>query len=376
MHVARCSIALRYNPGVAFFKKPEPPPGFRTGDLTVEPDHLPTRVTVLTYGDRDARETAIASADELANAIAKPGRHWVHVQGLGDSQWIQAVGKAFHLDRFVIEDISESRQRPKAEWIDERAFVILRAPYLTWRRTVALEQCSVILGDRYVLTVQETHSSLLQHPWDRVLAGHGEITELDSAYLFHAIVDAVVDSYYPPLERIGDQLEELEARVMESADEGLLAEVNQVRTELVNLRRVIWPQREAIQRLVRNEKSVLPKELETGLRDCYDHCLQVSEIIDSYRELVGAINGTYLSAVSNRTNEVMRVLTIMSSVFIPLSFIAGIYGMNFERMPELAMPYAYPAVWVVMAVTTLFMLYYFKRKGWIQIGGKDQDEEG
>jgi magnesium transporter len=163
---------------------------------------------------------------------------------------------------------------------------------------------------------------------------------------------------------------------MESADEGLLAEVNQVRTELVNLRRVIWPQREAIQRLVRNEKSVLPKELETGLRDCYDHCLQVSEIIDSYRELVGAINGTYLSAVSNRTNEVMRVLTIMSSVFIPLTFIAGIYGMNFERMPELAMPYAYPAVWVVMAVTTLFMLYYFKRKGWIQIGGKDQDEEG
>ena len=354
---------------MSFFKSDEPPAGFRTGTLTIEPDHLPTRISVLSYGPHAARETVAAGASQLRELVRGEGRHWIHVQGLGEASLFESIAAAFDLDEMVMEDLSERRQRPKAEWLDGKSLAVLRAPYLTALETAGLEQISVLLTDAFVLTIQETHSGVLQPVWDRVLAGYGEARKAGPPRLFYEIVDCIVDSFYPALERIGDRLEELESRVMEAFDEGILTEVNQVRTELVNLRRLSWPQREAIQRLVRNEKGILPPELESPLRDCYDHCLQVAEMIESYRELVGAINGTYLSAVSNRTNEVMRVLTIMASVFIPLTFIAGIYGMNFERMPELSEPYGYPAIWVVMLATAGAMLLYFKRKGWIRIGG-------
>ena len=357
---------------MAFFKRDEPPAGFRTGTLTVEPDHLPTRIAVLSYGPHDARETVAATVDDLRALTSRDGNHWVHVQGLGEAKLIESLAAVFDFDEVVVEDLAERRQRPKAEWLGGKSLAVLRAPYVTAYETSSLEQISVLATGSFVLTIQETHSGVLQPVWDRLLAGHGETRRGGPARLFYEIVDCIVDSFYPALERIGDRLEELESRVMESFDEGILSEVNQVRTELVNLRRLSWPQREAIQRLVRNEQAILPPELESPLRDSYDHCLQITEMIESYRELVGAINGTYLSAVSNRTNEVMRVLTIMASVFIPLTFIAGIYGMNFERMPELSMPYGYAAVWVVMLGTTGLMLLYFKRKGWIRSG---RDEE-
>jgi magnesium transporter len=335
----------------------------------VEPDHLPTRISVLSFDPHHARETVVATVDELRSVVAGEGSHWIHVQGFGQAELIESIVATFELDDMLIEDLAERRQRPKAEWLEGHALAILRSPYLTPRNTTALEQLSVLVTEKFVLTIKETHSGLLQPVWDRLLSGSGETRKGGPPQLFYEIIDGVVDGFYPALERIGDRLEELEARVMEAFDEGILSEVNQVRTELVNLRRLSWPQREAIQRLARNEKGVLPQALEGPLRECSDHCMQVTEMIESYRELVGAINGTYLSAVSNRTNEVMRVLTIMASVFIPLTFIAGIYGMNFERMPELGMPYAYPAVWFVMLTTAAGMLYYFKRKGWIRVGG-------
>jgi len=353
---------------VALFERNEPPPGFRTGTLTVEPDHLPTRMTVLSFGPHEARETVAADLEALRAIVRREGWHWIHLQGLGQADVVESVATLFEIDEMTVEDLCERRQRPKAEWLDRQAVAVLRAPYLTAQSTASLEQLGALLTKRLVLTVQETHSPLLQPVWDRVLAGYGEVRKDGPARLFYEIVDCVVDSFYPVLEHVGDRLEELESRVMESFDAGILSEVNHVRTELVNLRRVSWPQREAVQRLVRNERAILPSELEAPLRDCYDHCLQVTEMIESYRELVGAINGTYLSAVSNRTNEVMRVLTIMASIFIPLTFIAGIYGMNFEHMPELAMPYAYPAVWFVMLATAGAMLHYFRRKGWIRWG--------
>jgi magnesium transporter len=359
---------------VALFAKDEPPAGFRTGTLTVEPDHLPTRISVLSFGADGSKEMAAAAAEDLRRIVQKEGSHWIHVQGLGETHTIEAAAAALGLGGPLLDDISERRQRPKAEWLDGRTFAVLRAPYFTSDDAAGLEQISILVAERFVLTIQETHSAVLQPVWDRVLAGYGETRKGGPPRLFYELVDCIVDSYYPALERIGDRLEELESRVMEAFDEGILSEVNQVRTELVNMRRLSWPQREAIQRLTRNEKAILPAELESPLRDCYDHCLQVAEMIESYRELVGAINGTYLSAVSNRTNEVMRVLTIMASVFIPLTFIAGIYGMNFERMPELGMRYGYPAVWVAMTATAGYMLFYFKRKGWIRFGGAKEDE--
>ena len=222
-----------------------------------------------------------------------------------------------------------------------------------------------MLGPNYVASFQERYSTRFQPVWERIVQGLGVIRKRRADYLCYALVDAAIDTFYPALEAIGDRLEELEAEAMEDPTEATLVRTNDVRNSLVSMRRIIWPQREAIQALVRNDERIFHKETAAYLRDAYEHCLQVSEIIESYRDLVGAVNNTYLSAVSNRTNEVMRVLTIMASLFIPLTFIAGIYGMNFEHMPELGYRYGYPLVWVVMLSSAAAMLVYFARRGWI-----------
>ncbi|MEZ5403802.1 MAG: magnesium/cobalt transporter CorA [Bryobacteraceae bacterium] len=355
-------------------KQPELPPGFRVGTLAVEPDHLPTRVTVLSYDSARATEQVVPVTGEAAIGTGTGGFRWIHIQGLGDLEPIRAIGLSLGLPAFVIEDLTETGQRPKSEWLDpdtiERGVLLIaRAPSSGRRQESRLEQIGIAAGPGFVLTVQESHSDLLRPVWDRILLGDAKLRSMGPTRLSYEIVDRIVDRFYPALEQIGDRLEALEDRLMDAFEEGILAEVNEVRTELINLRRVSWPQREAIQRLARNEKAFFPAELEGPLRECYDHCLHVAETIDSYRELVGAINGTYLAVVGNRTNEVMRVLTIMATVFIPLTFIAGIYGMNFENMPELKMRYGYPAVWAVMLVTALGLLLYFRRKGWIRWGG-------
>ncbi|MEZ5355031.1 MAG: magnesium/cobalt transporter CorA [Bryobacteraceae bacterium] len=352
-------------------KQPQPPGGFRLGTLTVQPDHLPTRVTILSFDPHGALERAVSAPDQTA--AGGDGCRWIHIQGMADPKSIDAVAGSLGLTDPVIEGLGESRQRPKTDWIDDTLVVVLRAPHLAARQKSGLEQICIVAGKDFVLTVQETHSDLVRPVWDRILQGHGSIRNAGPAHLCFAIVDCVVDRYYPALEQLGDHLEELEDRVMESFDEGLLGEVNDVRTELVSLRRVSWPQREAIQRLARNENGYFPTELQGPLRDCYDHCLQVAETVDSYRELLGAVNGTYLSVLGNRTNEVMRVLTIMATVFIPLTFIAGIYGMNFDNMPELHSPYGYPLVWAVMLITAAGLVLFFQRKGWINIGWRKQD---
>jgi len=350
-----------------FFQQPEPPPGHRIGSLTIEPDNLPTRITALSFNPSSVTEHAVLTLAELQTILREPGVHWVLVQGLGDVPTLGWLGEAFALEERTMEDLTESHQRPKADWLAGRLLAVLRAPSLGAHQSVELDQVGLVLGQNYVLTVQETHSGLLQETWNRILRGHSGIREMGAAGLAHAVIDQVTDSFYPVLEEIGDRLELLEDRVMEASDERILEEVNQVRSDLIRLRRLIWPQREAIHRVSRNELKILPAEFEAQLRDTYEHCLQTSEIIESYRELVGAINGTYLAAVSNRTNEVMRVLTIMASIFIPLTFIAGIYGMNFEHMPELQQPLGYPAVWLVMIAVATTMLVFFHRKGWIKL---------
>jgi magnesium transporter len=357
---------------MGLFRSPKPPPGHRLGSLAVEPDNLPTRITVLCYNASRATERTVATIADLRTILAPSPEdsrvHWVLVQGLGDGSTLHALGEVFALDPLTVEDLIESHQRPKADWVGDRLLTVLRAPWLTPQQTVELDQIGLMLGPGYLLTVQETHSALLQGVWDRILRGHAGIRAAGAPALAHAVIDQITDSFYPVLEEIGDRLEQLEDRVMEASDDGILDQANQVRSDLIRLRRLIWPQREAIQRIARNEMQILPAEFEAPFRGTYEHCLQTSEIIESYRELVGAINGTYLSAVSNRTNEVMRVLTIMASIFIPLTFIAGIYGMNFEHMPELANPYGYPAVWLVMISVAAAMLLFFRRKGWIRFG--------
>ncbi len=353
-----------------FFQPPEPPPGVRSETLQVVPEAAPTRIALISYDQHGTQERRIVDAfdlDELDDRV-----HWIHVQGMRDRQLLEELGRELELHALTVEDITTTPQRPKAEWLDGRALIILRVPFVDAAGEVDVEQVSLVVSKNYVLSIEERSSSRFQPVWDRIMQGLGSIRELGADYLAYSLLDASIDSFFPVLEALGDRLEELEAEAMESPTEATLVRTNHVRNSLVLMRRVIWPQREALQLLLRNDQKFFAPETAAYLRDAYEHCLQVSEIIESYRELVGAVNNTYLSAVSNRTNEVMRVLTIMSSMFIPITFVAGIYGMNFEYIPELQFRYGYFAVWAVILATVAAMTMFFVRKGWIGSGRKDQ----
>ncbi len=352
-------------------KPPEPPSGSRPGTLTVIPDAPAPRITLLSYNAQGTAERRIADPEELVRLPDADEVHWIDVQGLGDPALLERVGEIFNLHALALEDLITPPQRPKAEWLAERVLVVLRVPFVDPAGEIDVEQVGLVLGPNYVVSFQERYSARFQPVWERIVQGLGVIRKRRADYLCWALVDAAIDTFYPALEAIADRLEELEAEAMEDPSEATLLRTNDVRNSLVTMRRVVWPQREAVQTLVRNDAEVFQDETVSYLRDAYEHCLQVSEIIESYRDLVGAVNNTYLSAVSNRTNEVMRVLTIMASLFIPLTFIAGIYGMNFEYMPELGFRYGYPLVWVLMLGSAAVMLRYFSRRGWI--GGSRKD---
>ena len=228
-----------------------------------------------------------------------------------------------------------------------------------------MEQVSIVFAKNYVLTFQEHYGDVLDPVRRRIRAGKGPIRQHGADYLAYAITDTIVDGYYPVLEAIGNHLEEMEDTVVTNPTPDLLRQLNQLKNRLVNLRRGIWPQREAVNQLVRGNHQAVTEEVRVYLRDTYDHCVQTSEVAEMYREMVTGLMSIYLSSIANRTNDVMKVLTIMASIFIPLTFLAGIYGMNFEHMPELHVRWAYPAVWVTMLGTAGGMITYFWRKGWI-----------
>ncbi len=353
-----------------FAKPPEPPLGSRHGTLTVVPDAPKPRITLLSYNPQGTSERRIPDPEELARLPDDNEVNWIDIQGFGDPATLNKVAEIFDLNILALEDLITPPQRPKAEWLAERVLIVLRVPYVDPSGELDVEQVGLVLGPNYVVSFQERYSTRFQPVWDRVMQGLGVIRRRGADYLCWALLDAAIDTFYPALEALGDRLEELEAEAMEDPTEATLLRTNDVRNSLVSMRRVVWPQREAIQTLVRNDAEIFKDETVAYLRDAYEHCLQVSEIIESYRDLVGAVNNTYLSAVSNRTNEVMRVLTIMASLFIPLTFVAGIYGMNFDYMPELKMRYGYATVWVVMLSSAAAMLVYFARRGWIGGGSR------
>ena len=230
---------------------------------------------------------------------------------------------------------------------------------------ISMEQVSLVLGSNYVLTFQERYGDVFDPVRRRMKNANGYIRQSGPDYLAYALIDTIVDAYYPVLEHIGDQLELLEDEVISKPTPELLGKLHHLKNRLVNFRRSIWPQREALSSLARDEHSVIDSEVRTFFRDTHDHCVQTSEVTEMYREMVTGLMNTYLSSIANRTNGVMKVLTIVATIFIPLTFVAGIYGMNFDYMPELHFRFAYPLVLMMMVVLTAIMIGFFWQKRWI-----------
>ncbi len=280
---------------------------------------------------------------------------------------VKAVGDRFGFHPLALEDVLNVPQRPKVERYPNHLLIVLREI----QYPMEPEQFSLLLADRLVVTFQERPGDPFDPVRDRIRQGKGRIRSLGADYLAYALCDAVIDAFFPSLEKLGDMVEELEERVMAHPVPETLREIRETKRKLLEVRRAVWPARDAMNELVREEMPLIHSETKVFLRDCYDHSIQVMDMVETYREMAGSLVDEYLSAVSNRMNETMKVLTMMATIFIPLSFIAGLYGMNFDHqaspfnMPELYWRYGYPFVLFVMGVTAGGMVYYFRKKKWL-----------
>jgi magnesium transporter len=291
---------------------------------------------------------------------------WINIDGLHDVDIVRDLGEHFGLHPLVLEDIVHVGQRPKEDVYDGYDAIVL--PMLAWDDEggfVREEQLSLIVGPTWVITFQERVGDAFEPVRERLRGSKGRIRARGADYLAYALIDAVVDHYFTVLERIGTRTEELEIEVLESPEPRTMARLHRLKRELIVLRRAVWPVRDLLNGILRGESERFSDETRVFVRDVYDHSVQAIETVESLRDVVSGSIDLYLSTVSHRTNEVMKVLTIMASIFIPLTFMAGIYGMNFENMPELAVPWAYPALWAAMVAVALGLVVYFRRKGWM-----------
>ena len=343
-------------------------PGSSPGLVLADPAQPKPHIHVLAYGPEALEECDAVSADEAFAFVGRRQITWINVEGLGDATIIERFGELFGLHRLALEDSINVHQRAKVEDYGDVLFIVLRMVHcndLAGRRC-GTEQISLFLGPNWVLTFQEGHpGDSFDRVRSRIRDKAGRMRALGSDYLAYALIDATIDNYYPVLEVYAERLDELEEQVLDARPSKAIDHLHEVKADLLILRRAIWPLRDAMAYLAREETTRFSDTTRPYLRDCYDHIVQVVELVETYRELTADLRDLYMSSLSNRINETMRVLTVISTLFIPLTFIAGVYGMNFDNMPELHWTFGYPLAIAWMVVTAIGMLIYFYRMGWI-----------
>ena len=347
------------------FQKQNPEIGARPGTLAIPPGSPFPKITVVQYDTDSVERNEIENAEEL-RALRDPERvTWVDIQGLGDEATIRTIGGIFELHPVALENAVNVPQRAKTDLYEHHQLIIARTPQIDEKGLVRTPQVCFVVGKQYLLTFQERYFGFFDPIRERLQTGIGPIRTKGPDYLAYALIDAMIDRYYPVAQHLADSLEELEDIVVENPHPDVLARIHGLRRQLVVLRRIGWPQREAVNAMLREQTPFFGDQEKVYLRDTYDHIAQIVELIDSARDMASDLADAYLSNVSHRTNEIMKVLTLMASIFIPLTFVAGIYGMNFENMPELQTRNGYFAIWGVMIVLGVGMTLYFRRRGWI-----------
>lgn len=353
----------------------EPAPGSPPGTLTIGEGRA-SRIFLIDYSPEACSEKELDSVDQIVPYLMddRPSVTWIDVRGIADAATFERLGEIFDLHPLALEDVVNVPQRPHTDTYPEQQLVIGRMIQLNEAGLVVPEQIAILFGKGFVLTVQEEDTrDCLDAVRERIRRDRGSIREHGADYLAYAIIDAVIDGFYPVLERLGERLDDLE---LEATDlrRPISREIHGVKRELLTVRRAIWPQRDVINALLREESPHVGKETRVYLRDTYDHAVQVMDMVETFREIASGLMDLYLSSVSNRMNEVMKVLTIISTIFLPITFIAGVYGMNFMpeaspyNMPELGWRYGYLFALLLMAVSVIGLLVYYRRRGWL--GGK------
>ena len=348
--------------------RPGTPPGTLAASEAAEPPKLETLVF---SRDGGRRQPADSIDDALGRAV--PGAvTWLNIDGLGDPQVFARLGERLGLHPLALEDVLNVPQRPKVERFDKHIFVVLRTmrlvrPAEAADAVVHDEQVSLFFSHDWVVTIQErSDGDSFGAVREAIEQGRGRVRELGADYLAYLLIDAVVDAYFPVLDALAERMHGLEEEALSAGARSprTLLALTRLRHDLVSVRRAVWPMREEVGILQRDDSGLVSAETRVSLRDVYDHAIQALEIVESLRETAVAVMELYLSSQSQRLNEVMKVLTVISTLFIPLTFMASIYGMNFKHMPELDWRYGYPAVLAVMAVAAAGMIGYFKKRGW------------
>ena len=340
------------------------PPGYlmHVGDRKMET----SRIRVFDYDEQQIQEKEVKSIRECVPFRDTATTTWINIDGIHDMELMAEVGTLFNVHPLALEDIVDSGHPPKFEEYDD--FILIMMKMLNYDEAndeIMAEQFSMVVGSNFIITFQERVGDVFEPVRGRLRAGRQRIRSSGTDYLAYALIDVVVDRYFVILEHLGDQIEALEEELEKEASVETLNKIRRLKRELIFLRKSVWPLREVVGGLEKSESKLMKKTTARFLRDVYEHTIQVIDTIESFRDMLSGLLDIYLSTVSNRMNEVMKVLTIIATIFIPLTFIAGIYGMNFQFMPELAWRWSYPIVWGVMLAVVVFMVVYFRRKKWL-----------
>ena len=350
-HTKKISDKVGLPPGTLFF----------TGEKRVEVE----KITIIDYNEKTFEIKETGEVPENLYEIKDKTVRWINVEGISKLNIIKQIGKQFQLHPLIMEDIVNPAQRPKLENFEEYLFIILRI--LRWNKaekSIISEQISIILGNSYVISFRETDSNIFEPILERIIKAKGRIRKMGSDYLVYTLMDVIIDNYFVILEKIGKKIDEIEEELVENPKIETLHAIHLLKRELITLRKAMWPSRNVVNNLQR-EDSYIKDATQIYLRDIYDHVIQIIDTFENYRDIISGMLDIYLSSVSNKMNEIMKVLTIISTIFIPLSFLAGFYGMNFLYMPELKVPLAYPLLIMAMTIIAIIMILFFKRKKWL-----------
>jgi magnesium transporter len=344
-------------------------PGTAPATLTplADGEGLPPVIHLVEYNPSGITEQIVKTVAELPDLPSGDDKmRWIEVNGLGDIEVLRQLGEKYNLHPLALEDILHTGQRPKVESYESQLFIVAQMIYRDSENRLCGEQVSMFLFKGLLITIQEDDTRDVFDPVrERLRVGRGWIRKLGADYLAYALIDSIIDHCFPILECLGDALDELEDELLAKPTPICVGRLHEFRRTLIHLRRVIWPERDLVNTLLHDETGLVSKQAKVFLRDAYDHAVRIMDLIESYRDLAASLLELYLSAVSQRTNEIMRVLTVISAVFIPLTFVAGVYGMNFDFMPELWQPWGYYVCLIFMAAVATFQLVFFKRKGWL-----------
>ena len=356
---------------MSYFQRRYHHPGTAPGTLVDRADAPPARLHLFDYDENEVHEVEDISLDDCREYFESPQVTWLHCQGAASTAMLHKLGEAYQLHPLAMEDVINEGQRSKVDVYDSRqVFMVLNIPVIRGDELL-IEQVSLFLGPTYVVSFHNGPDDIMEPIRQRLRGPLGRFRRSHADYLLYALVDLVVDQAFPLLEEYGEALDDLEETVLKEPEKQSLELIHFVKRELVLIRKTIWPQRDAINQLIRDEHPLVNEETKPYFRDCYDHTLRAIEMFETYREMTSSLMDVYLSSISNRMNDVMKVLTMIATIFIPLTFIAGIYGMNFDpsaspwNMPELEARYGYPLTLLAMLVIAGGLLWWFKRKKWL-----------